>query len=190
MLLRCWQRTNFLLKKRYCFQIFLILQWKVSFLCCLAVMVNASITHFSFLCFYIPGNDLGVAFDIPQHVKNQPIFAACVLKVQHHCWRSQTNRRQFHMFITNICSFCYVSNRMQSWSSILAGKTLKMPRRAGLLPWIRRQRLTWSSPLRQVPGCNFVSEIIPRETFTEPKIILRLFKMNKVQDLHPCRHLH
>ncbi|KAA8583137.1 hypothetical protein FQN60_015683 [Etheostoma spectabile] len=26
------------------------------------------------------GNDLGVAFEIPQHVKNQPFFASCVLK--------------------------------------------------------------------------------------------------------------
>lgn len=45
-------------------------------------MVDASVTHVSVLCFYPSGNDLGVAFDIPQHVKNQPIFAACVLKVR------------------------------------------------------------------------------------------------------------
>lgn len=35
------------------------------------------------LCFLLPGNDLGLAFEIPQHVKNQPFFASCVLKVSH-----------------------------------------------------------------------------------------------------------
>lgn len=52
-------------------------------------------THVSFpiLCFLPPGNDLGVAFDIPQHVKNQPFFASCVLKVSHqHSGRLQTNK--------------------------------------------------------------------------------------------------
>lgn len=32
-------------------------------------------------CFSPPGNNLGVAFDIPQHLKNQAFFASCVLKV-------------------------------------------------------------------------------------------------------------
>lgn len=43
------------------------------------------------LCFR-PGNDLGLAFEIPQHVKNQPFFASCVLKVPHqYKGRKQTN---------------------------------------------------------------------------------------------------
>ena len=27
------------------------------------------------------GTDLGLAFEIPPHIKNQPLFASCVLKV-------------------------------------------------------------------------------------------------------------
>lgn len=51
----------------------------------------------SFLCFFPPlGNDLGVAFEIPQHVKNQPFFASCVLKVQHHLIRKDSDNCPFH----------------------------------------------------------------------------------------------
>lgn len=35
------------------------------------------------LCFLFLGNDLGVAFEIPQPVQSQPFFASCVLKVPH-----------------------------------------------------------------------------------------------------------
>lgn len=33
------------------------------------------------LFFFSSGNDLGVAFEIPQNLKNQAFFASCVLKV-------------------------------------------------------------------------------------------------------------
>lgn len=34
-----------------------------------------------FFFFFPSGNDLGVAFEIPQNLKNQAFFASCVLKV-------------------------------------------------------------------------------------------------------------
>lgn len=46
------------------------------------------------------GNDLGVAFDIPQHVKNQPFFASCVLKVEHQPLRTDTDDCYFHMNVS------------------------------------------------------------------------------------------
>ena len=37
---------------------------------------------FSFsLFFFFKGKDLGLAFEIPPHMKNQALFPACVLKV-------------------------------------------------------------------------------------------------------------
>ena len=36
-----------------------------------------------FLVVFSSGNDLGVAFEIPQQLKSQPFFASCVLKVSH-----------------------------------------------------------------------------------------------------------
>lgn len=97
-----------------------------------------------------------MAFEIPQHVKNQPFFASCVLKVSHQN-NGRTQTQQVPDLHHTNCSFSYLCARMQSWSSTLEEKTLKMPLRVGLLPWTRRQRATQSNLLRQVCGCNLIS---------------------------------
>lgn len=80
---------------------------------CSVAVGNTRIPYVPFFVFLLLGNDLGVAFDIPQHVKNQPFFASCVLKVQHHLIR-----RDGDYCHTNKCLifsfFHHQSNRMQS----------------------------------------------------------------------------
>lgn len=46
------------------------------------VVTNGNPTYVSYLFYFpLPGNDLGLAFEIPQNLKTQPFFASCVLKV-------------------------------------------------------------------------------------------------------------
>lgn len=61
------------------------------------------------ICFPLPGNDLGLAFEIPQNLRNQPFFASCVLKVtlantSKQVWK-QTNR--CWVATIHICSFVF-----------------------------------------------------------------------------------
>lgn len=108
------------------------------------------VPHF-FLSFCLPGNDLGLAFEIPQHVKNQPFFAACVLKV----WLQYKSRKRIsrcHIYGTWLPYLC---NRMQSWSSTLGERTLNMHQRVGSSLWTRHQRSTQSDLPRPVSGWCF-----------------------------------
>lgn len=57
----------------------------------LVAVINANTTELHVFLILLSGNDLGVAFEIPQHVKNQPFFASCVLKVQHHLLKADAN---------------------------------------------------------------------------------------------------
>lgn len=76
--------------------VYLLLFIKEGFWCLVAV-VNTRIPFIPFIVVFSPlGNDLGVAFEIPQHVKNQPFFASCVLKVQHHLIRKDSDNCLFH----------------------------------------------------------------------------------------------
>lgn len=109
------------------------------------------------LRFLLTGNDLGLAFEIPQHMKNQPFFASCVLKVSYNINIKVENKPTGATFTPYNFPSPYLCNRMQSWSSTLGEKTLNMHLRVGLLPWTRRRRVTQSNLLRQVCGCNLVS---------------------------------
>lgn len=102
------------------------------------------------------GNDLGSAFEIPQHVKNQAFFASCVLKVSHQ-HKGINTKPTASLFMQSNCPSHCISHRMQNWSSTLEEKNLKMPLRVGLLPWTRHWRGTQSDLLRQVCGWNLVS---------------------------------
>lgn len=113
---------------------------------------NINERNFFFHLFHFKGNDLGVAFDIPQNLKNQPFFASCVLKVWH---QYKIEKKPIAiMFIPYNCPNACICNRMQSWSSTLEEKTLNTPLRVGLLPSTRHQMIILSSLLRQVRGCN------------------------------------
>lgn len=72
------------------------------------------------LCFFFPppGNDLGLAFEVPQSLTNQPFFASCVLKVSVenslNCGGFWKQTKLCQICTTQIVLFPHLSARMQS----------------------------------------------------------------------------